>query len=688
MADEIKLNNFGNIKAYGQDGKISQEELETLKKQGVNQEILDALSGAESQEEINDIANKYFNGEQIPEEKSKFKAWLEKSPHNVLITVLGGGALALLGGVKGLLVGGLLSSASCTTEMNQQMNITISPESSDQEIIQHLKDIHGELIAIKGNQEQLEKIVTEMVSTLLQIGIDTDRMVNILELIGADISTITTTLAANGVKADEIINLIQQNNDKQDVIIDKLSNGNKETAELLKQILVAVNNGNTLTTTNNNLLTQILTKISTIEANDKEGNDLLNQILAKLTESIETQKEMNSLTTQFYTDVLAKIDLMKNDMKSGFNKVLEKLDTLDANQRGIANTILANIEKMNASQQDFFGSVLENLDSMDANITAGIKNILEQMDKMDKNALDAVDQILERMDDMSAEQKTFFSNIIAKLGELSQNQIDVATKILNKLDDMNNDQKAFFEAVLEKLDTLPEGIQEGIDKILNAINDNTAVDKEILATLGDLISKFENLSPGQATDLTVVVNALEALGVDTKAILAEIQKGNSQLENIRESIEKNNQIAAKTMDAVENLKNQNNKDHETIIALMTKLLENDANNAATMDDIKAILNEIKTNTKGNWDTSLRIEDKLNLVAQTINVILETQKELSDDTKAVLLQILAKIPDGCNCETVDLTVIVEKLDALIKATEEGRNDPKHEGILDDLDDLLG
>jgi hypothetical protein len=275
------------------------------------------------------------------------------------------------------------------------------------------------------------------------------------------------------------------------------------------------------------------------------------------------------------------------------------------------------------------------------------------------------------------EGKDLLNKILAKV-----------TESVEKQKEMEAENKAFYQAVLDKMGNLDSGMKEGLNKVLEAIDNNTLTDKEILAKLTDLISKFGNLSAGQETDLTVVVNAINALGGDLNAILAEIQKGNSQLEAIREAIEKNNEIAQGTQDAVNNLAAQNNKDHETIIALMTKLLENDANDAATMDDIKAILNEIKTNTKGNWDTSLRIEDKLNLVAQTINVILETQKELGDDTKAVLLQILAKIPDGCNCETVDLTVIIEKLDKLIEATEEGRNDPKHEGILDDLDDLLG
>lgn len=495
MVDKLNAEHFTLINAYGADGKFSKEELDALKMKGVNEEILKELSGAKSQAEVGDIVSKYLHAEVKPEEK----------PNNFVSMLLFAGKILSIP---------LLLFGSCTTEMNQTMhlNVPINSDSSNQEIIDELKKIHGELTAIKNNQESLQKTVDAMAQTLIDINVGVDRMVDILEALGADVATIAATLAANGVKVDEILSAIYSNNE--------------------------------LSEANNELLKQILTKISTIEANDKEGKDLLNKILAKVTESVENQNEMKT------------------------------------------------------------------------------------------------------------------------------------------------ENQAFYQAVLDKMGNLDSGMKEGLNKVLEAIDNNTLTDKEILAKLTDLISKFGNLSAGQETDLTVVVNAINALGGDLNAILAEIQKGNSQLEAIREAIEKNNEIAQGTQDAVNNLAAQNNKDHETIIALMTKLLENDANDAATMDDIKAILNEIKTNTKGNWDTSLRIEDKLNLVAQTINVILETQKELGDDTKAVLLQILAKIPDGCNCETVDLTVIIEKLDKLIEATEEGRNDPKHEGILDDLDDLLG
>ena len=80
--------------------------------------------------------------------------------------------------------------------------------------------------------------------------------------------------------------------------------------------------------------------------------------------------------------------------------------------------------------------------------------------------------------------------------------------------------------------------------------------------------------------------------------------------------------------------------------------------------ITELLKAIKDDTAKNGETLVRIEDKLNLAAQTLNTILATVEGLGEDTKATLLKILAKIPDGCKCEGVDLTVLIEKLDKII------------------------
>ena len=617
MVDKLTGEQFTLITAYGADGKFSQEEIDALKMKGINEEILKELQGAKNNEEIGDIVSKYLNDKEMPEEKNKFVAWLERSPHNMAKMLGLGGALGAIGG-KLMFMAGLAGGVSSCVDYDHHefnFNFEFTAESSNEEIIKELQRIYGKLGEIESNQEELNTKVENIYTTLVNKGVQLDRIIEILE--------------GMGVKADSIIELLENNTLA-------LNNVGTDIKNKLDEILNEIKDGNELSDENNALLTDILAKLVTLEANDNTAKDILNDILTKITKSVQNQEDMKKENYDFY------------------QKVLAKLDAMDANQQKFAANVLA------------------------------------------------------KLDTLSDDMKKGFKNVVDKIETLDENQLKFATAILAKLDAMDENQQKFAAAVLTVLEKLPKGLQDGLDNILKAVENNTLTDKEILAKLTDLFNKIGTLQPGQVTDLTVVVNAINALGGDLDAILAEIQKGNSQLDAIREAIEKNNQIAAKTNEAIGNLTTQNNKDHETIINLMKQLLAKAETDSATLDDIKAILKEIKTNTKGNWDTSLRIEDKLNLVAQTINVILETQQDLGEETKGILLQILAKItqpgldnetkdillkilakiPDGCECETVDLSVIVEKLDELIKATEEGRKDPIHEGILDDLEDALG
>jgi hypothetical protein len=109
-------------------------------------------------------------------------------------------------------------------------------------------------------------------------------------------------------------------------------------------------------------------------------------------------------------------------------------------------------------------------------------------------------------------------------------------------------------------------------------------------------------------------------------------------------------------------------------------------------DIKDILKDLLAQSKKNGEVLTDIDSKLSLISVTLNRLLTVVQSLGkghEQLLAKLNEILAKIPDGCNCGNIDLTVIINKLDQLIEAVKNNSNDDKnHEGILEDLDDLLG
>ena len=105
-----------------------------------------------------------------------------------------------------------------------------------------------------------------------------------------------------------------------------------------------------------------------------------------------------------------------------------------------------------------------------------------------------------------------------------------------------------------------------------------------------------------------------------------------------------------------------------------------------LSTIERMLADILAQSKANGNVLTSIEGKMNLLAITLEGI-KTQLEVNEaDNKAILAkldQILAKIPEKCNCNA-NLEVIIGKLDKIIENLKNGNN---HEGVLDDLDDLF-
>lgn len=88
-----------------------------------------------------------------------------------------------------------------------------------------------------------------------------------------------------------------------------------------------------------------------------------------------------------------------------------------------------------------------------------------------------------------------------------------------------------------------------------------------------------------------------------------------------------------------------------------------------------VLKAIKTATDDNTDV-------LNIVAQSVDIMLEQFPNMHEEVKTLLIQILDKIPAACNC---NIDEVIAKLEIIItKITDDKSN--SNEGIIDDLDEL--
>lgn len=408
------------------------------------------------------------------------------------------------------------------------------------------------------------------------------------------------------------------------------------------------------------LLTTLSTKVSSIEEKGAEHTKLLTLIY----------EQLNSLTTNT-TENSGKI-------LAYLQKISDQLENMDAKQveahRAILtklNNINANINNLNDSNRSLFNKVLEKLEKIGFE-DAGYLEILNKI-------LDEITKSAEQNKAMSQETQALLQTII-------ENQ-----------DKLKGSLETGISAILAKLDKMDDSMKKGFTNIINHIVKGNNIDAQILAKLTQVLEKLDNMSKTDKAAYTAILNAIQNIDVgdnselsaQLSAILDAINNGNSvtaaQLEELRKLIAENNEIARGTREAVDKL-------GENMDANQKAILEKLKAGNASLDEIKELLQGIQTGVTNNTVQLTEINDKLSLAGAVINNILTRVNGLKDETKALLLQILAKIPNGCTCTTVDLSVLLDKLDKILDALKkdcaDGKEDENHEGILENLEDYFG
>ncbi len=378
------------------------------------------------------------------------------------------------------------------------------------------------------------------------------------------------------------------------------------------------------------LLTQMGKSADEIAAAVTNGNQQLTEIKDMLANIINLVQQGNELSAQ------------NNEL---LTQVLAKIGTIDANSEasiGLLKEILAKLtesveqnKEMDTKTHTLLKEIIERMDKMDAGTQTALKDIIARIDKMDENVQVLLKEVIERMDKMDADMQAGFMNVInlAKEGnKISEEILNKLAQVLPKLDSMDKTNKNAFTAVLNAINNLGEGTDKKLDAILNAI-----------------------LKGNEVTA--------------------------AQLEELRKLIAENNEIAQGTQNMVSEMKDSMSEEHK---AILDKLGQGNA----SLDEIKDLLKGIKTGVEEGNVQLYEINDKLNLVGAVLNNILANVDGIKDETKAVLLKILAKIPNGCTCKDVDLSAVLEKLDKILeelkKDPQDAEGDTNHEGILNDLD----
>lgn len=407
-------------------------------------------------------------------------------------------------------------------------------------------------------------------------------------------------------------------------------------------------------------------------------------------------------------------------------------------------------EKQNELLELIYDAI-NNLKGDMKNFSAEIKNqfklLLEKLEKGEIK-MDEVIALLSAIKADTSEGNEIAQKTLEAVVSGNKEILAVLTMIYDKLGDLDADMKAGFENIALQIVNSGKDITGKMDelkKLLEAIKADTkgikADTKEMLSVQNEILEIIKTFNPGSGSDVdlspimnafTELINEVKAGNTkleDLKALVAAIQADTAE---IKVDTKENKEISAKILAAIEkfgvdmttgftNILNEYKKGNKDVIDILNKLLDKSTKIEAKIGDL-ATGDDIKTVNK-------TINDGINLLIEKLGT---SNPEGKDYTK-VLNDILAKL-GGIN-ETnvtyfeailaalgnnkdVDLDGLMEfigkKADEIIAAIKDhdvkvhitqddininvtcecncnkcqSGDGPVHEGILDDLSDLLG
>ncbi len=271
--------------------------------------------------------------------------------------------------------------------------------------------------------------------------------------------------------------------------------------------------------------------------------------------------------------------------------------------------------------------------------------------------------------------KKIADNILEALSTTNQtlqSLSDKFDKLISLLMTHINDTNRTLEQIKDEMLYIIELIKIGND----SRNQNNL---ELLSYLETIIKNQneEHKLNQEQNKLLMQLITLTKVGNDMTAEQLEISK------NIANNIYKLNEnqinFATKVFEEFGKVENNQTAQNAILNAILSKLANIEDMNNTQMGYFDSILEELKSITS-NTDAIKTMFNKI------IALISENHKEIADK----LQEILNKIPAGCDCSNVDLSQILDKLDKLLEccqANQNGGNCGNHEGILDDLEEML-
>ena len=470
-----------------------------------------------------------------------------------------------------------------------------------------------------------------------------------------------------------ILRAILEKQIKNGTTLEEIKNLTGGNALVLSQILTAM-------TENNTLLNDIKTEMGA-------NTDAILSAIIDLKSSVDNiQKLIENLPTE-----------IKNSLSGDLNAILDAINKGNVS----LNQITANVEALAAKLDGILDQIKVN-----GKTQKEIKEILEKIQSgqiQDSEKLLAMINLLKSIDSVTNEINGKLDAIINKFENVfpDNNEIKAALEKIEKYLEQNNAKTDVTNELLEKLLNKSQtgGLsQEDLQKILDAIAKNG--DK--IDTTNKLL---ENMSSQNEKLQKEILNYIAAVGFEMNGHLNKI------------------------LEAINNIKTGDGANIEALLEKILAKMDGNTNDiikaignikvtggAVDLSSVEAMLKELIEISKKNGDKLSSIDsrlDVLNVTTKAIEEELKKQGKANGERYEKLMALLSSMKDaigkgGNNFDDTKLMKALElisgKLDDILAAIKDhdvkvtvdvtgkvqcecncGKN---HEGILGDLDDILG
>ena len=429
---------------------------------------------------------------------------------------------------------------------------------------------------------------------------------------------------------------------------------------------------------------QINEIIKRLDKIDNNNTTELKNILKQLDTVIQNQ----SLTQQ---QLQIQLDAICEKLRGWLQQIMDNQVNIQTNDNKNAAEILAAIQlivngnkTVEEKLQDLMG-ILNQIKSVGESIDSTTKDILQAI----KNAKD---EIINTLNTNNQE----VLNAIAKLDENDQKTLNILNDIKGLIAAYGSQGNAIAEAILVAVGRIKSTDLSGVEALLKSLVSGQKQTNTEIASLAQVLNKFSSTT---ATQLNTIISKMDKSAPDYNTQLNAIIK---LLEQLDANNDKRNQ---KVLDAISKLGTDVSGSLTAILAAIHSIPA--AQQKDYSDVLNAILDKIKegnSNNKKNFKAVLDAIAKLGVdVAFGFNTILDAIKGMPDYS-AKLDAIIAKlnsIGDGvtANGNTLkDILKAIKDHDVKVTVDVTGKvqcecncncgNGGVHEGILGDLNDLLG